>query len=532
MSRTVDRFMSAVDQIERLTLAQLRDVDRVAELIRGCGIVSSYFVGTPESKHLSHGDFGINQTPLEYATWLVRLSRLGIKTYAEIGSLYGWSGSFATAYLLQFEPTLRTLLIDPDPKLAGFHDISSRLPVRFHGGTSFDLTGEEFDAVFIDGDHYYHWVENDWLNLGRYARICGIQGIAGLPDDPCDDGPTRFWNDLKLDHRCEELIHVPGGRPFHGIGVVYVNQADDRRDEPTLKSPRPLSRVVAVNNSSPGIGDAIMGLAAVGALHEYHPGHKIVYRVPPDAIPFIELFWGYDHLTVHDLDYWTRANNTDLQMSRNDTVLPPVPRWQRYANSIGINKRAAIRLRDPLGNKSHKLDYDGVVVLCPYSTRRDRDWSLHHWLTLEEQLNKAGYRTVVMHSEESRMEMFKSEKICGQSALLVVSILLNAVCVIANDSGLAHLAGAAGCPTIVLCAQTRGELIFDIYEDVTVLSGSLLCTGCYCREPWYQQVCKSSCASLQTITPETVTRIVEGIAERKRSESLVALPLFETTDGS
>jgi hypothetical protein len=52
------------------------------------------------------------------------------------------------------------------------------LPLRYIvGKTSFEFSGQQFDAVFIDGDHTFEWAWADYQNVGRAARICGMHDI-------------------------------------------------------------------------------------------------------------------------------------------------------------------------------------------------------------------------------------------------------------------------------------------------------------------------------------------------------------------
>jgi cephalosporin hydroxylase len=87
------------------------------------------------------------------------------------------------------------------------------------------LRGRPVDFLFIDGDHTYDGVKQDFE---MYAPLVASGGLIALHDivpntpDTSGDVPV-FWNELK--HRggyeMRELIDVIG-HPGFGIGVVFV----------------------------------------------------------------------------------------------------------------------------------------------------------------------------------------------------------------------------------------------------------------------------------------------------------------------
>jgi predicted O-methyltransferase YrrM len=86
------------------------------------------------------------------------------------------------------------------------------------------IIGEQFlDFLFIDGDHTYDGVKNDYL---LYSPLVNKGGIIAFHDiarhgknDACD--VDKFWNEIKGMYKHEEIIEKTD-QGWAGIGVLYV----------------------------------------------------------------------------------------------------------------------------------------------------------------------------------------------------------------------------------------------------------------------------------------------------------------------
>ena len=82
------------------------------------------------------------------------------------------------------------------------------------------MNNNNFDLIFIDGDHSYNSVKKDWENVGQYADIIAFHDI----DDKDCPGVVKFWKDLKptaeKDFDIIEYIEPTEGRNLMGIGVL------------------------------------------------------------------------------------------------------------------------------------------------------------------------------------------------------------------------------------------------------------------------------------------------------------------------
>jgi hypothetical protein len=79
------------------------------------------------------------------------------------------------------------------------------------------LDGELLDFLFIDGDHAYAGVKQDYAMYGPLVRS---GGCVAFHDIEYDRNVKRFWNELKVGRRFEEIRDTRA--PTYGIGVLYV----------------------------------------------------------------------------------------------------------------------------------------------------------------------------------------------------------------------------------------------------------------------------------------------------------------------
>lgn len=85
-----------------------------------------------------------------------------------------------------------------------------------------ELYGSNVDFLFIDADHTYDGVRQDFE---MYHHLVGKGGIIAFHDIcPSNDkthGVTQFWNEIKRNYRFEEIIKGKNQYEY-GIGVLYL----------------------------------------------------------------------------------------------------------------------------------------------------------------------------------------------------------------------------------------------------------------------------------------------------------------------
>ncbi len=135
-----------------------------------------------------------------------------------------------------------------------------------------------------------------------------------------------------------------------------------------------------------------------------------------------------------------------------------------------------------------------IAVLCPGAEYGSaKQWPSHHWQTLAHSFIKRQYTVWVAGGpKEVAMGDFLEESVpgvrsfCGLTSLgEAIDLLALAHLVVANDSGLLHVAAALGCATIGLYGSTPSEYAPPIARwkgQTKVMEVNLECRPCKQRE--------------------------------------------------
>lgn len=215
-----NQMVNASEMIKNSSIDQLRDEDNLTRIIQSWGLINDQAINFGYDN--CRQPFGIFQQPEQLAPALIYLSYKGIKEYLEVGTFVGSSTTFISIYLSRFNK-LHTLAID---LLNRYDDNLLRLAnqyayVEFHQGTSSDIKNYPCDLCFIDADHKYESVKQDYENVGKTAEICMFHDIndEGTVKDRDGSGTVKFWNEIKRPESIEFTKH-PLGLNVMGIGIL------------------------------------------------------------------------------------------------------------------------------------------------------------------------------------------------------------------------------------------------------------------------------------------------------------------------
>jgi len=77
--------------------------------------------------------------------------------------------------------------------------------------------------------------------------------------------------------------------------------------------------------------------------------------------------------------------------------------------------------------------------------------------------------------------------------------------VLGNDSGMLHMAGFLGIPSIAVCGPTDGNIVFGGYKSVEIIQGPGECTGClWFKSNGYTPWCSHGCKVIERVTATDV----------------------------
>jgi len=85
------------------------------------------------------------------------------------------------------------------------------------------LGDSELDFLFIDGDHSYAGVKQDFEFYSQRVKQGGLIGFHDIVhrEKQPDIEVHRFWNEVKAQYRHEEFIESSAERRQIGIGLIY-----------------------------------------------------------------------------------------------------------------------------------------------------------------------------------------------------------------------------------------------------------------------------------------------------------------------
>jgi len=235
--------------------------------------------------------------------------------------------------------------------------------------------------------------------------------------------------------------------------------------------------------------------------------------------------WRYGLLTdVRELDQrldQTVKRFVALGLDAHAEVPTPLPRDWRPRLSVDAANQARL-LRE------HSLGAEPFVALMPGAEYGPaKRWPTQSFAELAAALAAAGRSVLLLGSAKERplgeeiRALARSPRVsnlCGATALGdVVDLLAAAAAAVSNDSGLLHVAAAAGTPVVAIYGSSSPAYTPPLTADATIVYRALECSPCFAREcPLGHLRC------LREIAASDVLRAVEAVLAAPRRRAIGA----------
>jgi ADP-heptose:LPS heptosyltransferase len=166
------------------------------------------------------------------------------------------------------------------------------------------------------------------------------------------------------------------------------------------------------------------------------------------------------------------------------------------------------------------------AVIAPFSNSDIRDWPAAHYRALIARMvaDWDGLTYVVGAPEQAVrareiVRAFDSGRVinaCGRNADEALGRVRSSICVIGNNSGIAHLAAFEGVPTICVFGGAHQRMEWrPIGRNVVTLSRAIACSPCHFHHAAH---CPYGLACLEQISPDLVFETFMRLADRVSAE--------------
>jgi hypothetical protein len=246
MNITHDDFLKAIDNvyctIMNSKIEDILDIDNLTSIISEIGLYNEGDRKHPQNRNVHlYGDdvkymnivpnVGMWQIPRQLAGFLIQLVNLGnIDTFLDIGTCRGATITIVAIFLSRFGikkiETIDVIKFLHDDLKKKWEELN--LPITYTLiplEVSFNnyVSLKRYDVIFIDGNHDYKYVLNDYITAKTMTtKIC----FHDINDCFCHD-VVRLWSEIKKGKKymnTYEFTHHSHGYKLMGIGLVINNE--------------------------------------------------------------------------------------------------------------------------------------------------------------------------------------------------------------------------------------------------------------------------------------------------------------------
>lgn len=190
--------LTRIKFIKESNLEDLSNNNYLEKLIIQLGFNNEILREQPQIVKENGGGLLIWQYPNQFSKYLCLLKEQNIHSYIEIGCRWGGTFVLTNEYLKRFNNVTKSVAIDViDSPVLNYCILNNETQFIKLNSQSEEfknyIKNNFFDLIFIDGDHSYHGVKNDYEISKNSGKIFVFHDIT---NDVCP-GVVQFWNELK-----------------------------------------------------------------------------------------------------------------------------------------------------------------------------------------------------------------------------------------------------------------------------------------------------------------------------------------------
>ena len=223
--------LTRIKFIRESSLQDLQNTNYLENLIIKLGFNTEALGEQPKIVKDNIGGLLIWQYPNQFSKYLSFLREQNINSYIEIGCRWGGSFVLTNEYLKMFNSINKSVAVDvEDWPVVNYCLLNNEAQFIKMNSQSQEfinyIDNNYFDLIFIDGDHSYNGVKNDYEVTKNRGKIFVFHDIVS---DACP-GVVQFWNELKNNENDKynflefteqyEEVWNDTQKKFLGIGVA------------------------------------------------------------------------------------------------------------------------------------------------------------------------------------------------------------------------------------------------------------------------------------------------------------------------